>query len=366
MNAPRPLLLSLLVAFAASALPALAQEGRYEVQGVGPEGSYQGNAWIQRAGKRDFRVALRAFDTRARERRFEEEAKLEGSRLALDTRDRVDGTPTERSEQVALTRKSARDLVVTYRDAQGEVTRREVWTRQRGIQVPVVVVALTGGKRFPGVSAAQAREAQKRVLAQLELTYQSLDASFRALRQPVPLRGERFDTDNNGWLSRRECVRLRDTLEQLKIKQPGRVVLVLTAASFVRPGCRGWTSGDAPQTPTTLTDLNDNVSLIGVSYLDPTRFHTTAHEVGHQLGLDDLRAQNRGKLEQPARRDHLMESGGKGIHLDPAIDRLLRRNLYRSIDFGLEGRQAPAAVGIPLRHQGGEGLPTPPALPRKG
>lgn len=139
--------------------------------------------------------------------------------------------------------------------------------------------------------------------------------------------GAAADADHDGQLSRPELAALRDDLERRGVKRRGQVTLVLTAAPFVAADCRGWTLGDVPSVQGSLADRNDNFSVVGLSFLDPTRFHTVAHEVGHQLGLDDLRPDNRGQLEQPDRDDHLMESGGCGHFVDPAAGRIVRHGL---------------------------------------
>ena len=268
-------------------------------------------------------------------------------------------------------------LTATYYDAQRQVVRRESWTRTQEIEIPLAVVVITGGGKLAGVPAGEAHEAQRRIEAQLNATFKPLGVHFQPLsEEPRTASGADLDKDSDGRLDKDECAALQGELERRGIKQPGRVVVVLTDAPFVHPGCRGWTPGDAPATDHTLVDPNDNFSLIGRAYLSPARFHTVAHEVGHQLGLDDLRPTNRRLLDEPAREDHLMESGGSGFHLDRAVLEILRRHVTSFPDHGLEGRinQEPVrssrylppvtpgeSRGLPLSVR--EQLPELPGLP---
>ena len=49
-----------------------------------------------------------------------------------------------------------------------------------------------------------------------------------------------------------------------------------------RKGCRGWTLGDAPATPHSLGDVNDNFSLVGARWL--ASHHTAARWCSRQEG----------------------------------------------------------------------------------
>jgi hypothetical protein len=87
-----------------------------------------------------------------------------------------------------------------------------------------------------------------------------------------------------------------------------------------------------------------------------------AHEVGHQFGLDDLGDDNLHALREPGRDDHLMQSGGEGFHVDPAVVERLRR-WVRYDDRGLGGRRVvrpiePLRVSASVRSD--EGLGAPP------
>lgn len=320
--------------------PASAQEGRYRIEGQGPEGAYRGSAELRRLAD-GWALAFRTFTRDGRERFGRARASSQRGALVFALRE-------ERLEGRLRTVPGERGLVAAYVDpraraSEGEpaLIRRERWEPNAGALVPVIVVVLGGDERFPGVTAAQAREAQTWILAQLEATFAPLGLEFVGLTgEPVVVPGAPFDRNEDGALSRVEVRGVRDELERRGLKRPGRVVLVLTAAGFVHGACRGWTLGDAPATPNTLGDPNDNFSLLGLRYLDPSRYHTVAHEVGHQLGLDDLNPRNRELLDEPRRDDHLMLSGGVGIHLDPVVAALLRRTVVDRFPLhGLEGRR---------------------------
>jgi len=320
------LLAGLLTASAAAAF-----EGRYRVHGTGLAGDYTGSALVDRSGD-VYRIALKTTGP-SRERRAEVEGVRSGLELSFDLPGRL----------VARVRMSADRSVlrVGYWDGSGDLVRREVWAPSGEVRIPVVVAALSGGPGFSGVDADRAAAARDTILAHLASTYGRL-AAFEAAGEVVVLDGPAADRDGDGRLSRAEGDAIRADLERRGAKRPGRVVLVLTAAPFIGRGCRGWTLGDAPPTPRTLTDANDNFSLVGVDYLDPDAHHTVPHEVGHQLGLDDLRPANRGLLAAPSRRDHLMESGGRGVHLDRRVLDVLRPRVLDP-DHGLRGRRAASA-----------------------
>lgn len=318
---------------------ALAQEGRYRIDGVGPAGTYRGSAEIA-AGEQRFSLKTRTFDSRAREVRYEGDALPSADALRALLRGKREGQALPQLRILIKRVPGEADaLTATYYDAQRQVVRRESWTRTQEIEVPLSVVVIEGAGKLPGVPAGEAKEAQRRIEAQLNATFKPLGVHFQALRdEPWTAPGAALDRDQDGRLDKDECAALQGELERRGIKQPGRVVVVLTDAPFVHPGCRGWTPGDAPATDHTLVDPNDNLSIVGRAYLSPARFHTVAHEVGHQLGLDDLRPTNRHLLRESARPDHLMESGGRGFYLDPAILEILRRHVVGFPNHGLEGR----------------------------
>lgn len=322
---------------------AAAQGARYRIDGAGPDGPSRGSALIAREPGGALVVALKTVDRDGVERRARAEiARPPAGDAPLTfvlraTRGLIDEPPVV----VVARRAEAGTLDVIHRDARGEVVRRETWRRDEDVTVPVQVVALTGEPfRFPGVSAEQAAAAQAKILEQLARVYAPWRVAFEPAAAPALLPGDGFDADGDGRLGRDEIVALRADLERRELKRAGRVVLVLTAAPLIGRGCRGWTLGDSPATPHSLGDVNDNFSLMRLDSVENGR--TAPHEVGHQLGLDDLTPHNRDLLERRERDDHLMESGGRGAFLDPAAGRLLRKNV-RWPDHGLDGRRrAPA------------------------
>lgn len=326
-------------------LPALAvaQEGHYRVDGLGPEGVYQGSAEIdsiRRGPDRKLVVSMRAFDSRVRELRYTGKTTPTKGALKLVMQGEREGKILP-ALRVVIKPVPGDDkaLAALYYDNDRKVIRRESWIKTRVIEVPLVVITLEGKGNFQGVPAAEAEVSQRRIEAQLNTTFKDVGVRFRALRdRPWSVPGDRFDRNKDGRLGKDEVALLQSALEKRGFKQPGRVVVVLTDAPFAHPGCRGWTPGDSPATPRSLTDPNDNLSLVGRAYLSPARFHTVAHEVGHQLGLDDIYKTNRGKLEEPKRHDHLMESGGRGFHLDSAVLKILRQHTAGFPNCGLEGR----------------------------
>lgn len=335
--------------FLLTILPALAvaQEGHYRVDGLGPEGVYRGSAQIEsgriEGSRRGLIVSMRAFDSRVRELRYSGQTPgLSKGALRLVMSGKREGKLLA-PLRVLIKRVPGDDKALTavYLDNDKKVIRRESWIRTRVIEIPLVVITLDSDKdsNFQGVPADQAEVSQRRIEAQLNTTFKPVGVRFRALRdKPWSVPGHKFDRNKDGRLGKDEVALLQAALERRGFKQPGRAVVVLTDAPFAHPGCRGWTPGDAPATPHSLTDPNDNLSIIGRAYLSPARFHTVAHEVGHQLGLDDLYKTNRGKLDDPRRHDHLMESGGRGFHLDPAVLKILRRHTAGFPNCGLEGR----------------------------
>ncbi len=326
------LALLLLVALVSWPAHAVAQAGRYRVEG--DDGRSVSSAVVQKDGQ-GWRVSVESTALDGTRYRAKAQATLDPRGLAFPGKAQPLGTETLACAVDA--RRSGRGvLTVAWRDAAGRTLRRETWTkdldRRDHVVVPVTVVALGGPPasegEFPGVSAEQAAAAQTTALAALDRAFGPLGVRFKAAADaPLLLDGAKADADEDGELSRPELAALRDDLERRGVKQRGQVTLVLTAAPFVAADCRGWTLGDVPSVQGSLADHNDNFSVVGLSFLDPSRFHTVAHEVGHQLGLDDLRADNRPQLEQPGRDDHLMESGGCGHFVDPAAGRIVRHGL---------------------------------------
>lgn len=320
-----------------TACAAHAQGARYRVEGQGPEGACAGTALVtpEPAGERVI-VSLKTVGPDGDERRgLGAVAQRSFDRLAFDLA-ASRGLITEPRLRARARRTAPGVLEVVYQDAEARVVRRETWRRDEDVVVPLVVVALGGASGFQGVSAEDAAGAQRTILEQLDGVFAPCRVRFAATGEPALLPGAAYDADQDGRLGRPEVARLRDDLEARELKRPGRVVLVLTASPLVGRGCRGWTIGDAPATPHSLEDVNDNFSLVGARWL--RNQHTVAHEVGHQLGLDDLGAENRALLERRDRADQLMESGGAGWFLDPALVALVRRNA-RWPDHGLDGRR---------------------------
>lgn len=314
---------------------ARAQGARYRIEGAGPEGACEGTAFVAPEPGGPLTVTLKTRDAAGEERRARAIIVRTGGLIAFDAR-ASRGVIVEPALSARARRLASGALDVVYRDARGEVVRRETWRRDEDVTIPLQMVALAGDGRFPGVSADEAAAAQAAILEQLTAVFAPCRVRFEAVATPVIVPGGDFDADQDGRLARDEVAAVRAALEAREVKRPGRVVLVVTAAAFVGRGCRGWTLGDAPATPHSLGDVNDNFSLVGARFLDG--HHTAAHEVGHQLGLDDLTPLNRGLLEERQRDDQLMVSGGQGVFVDPALVRVLRANV-RWPDHGLDGRR---------------------------
>ncbi|MCW8139357.1 MAG: hypothetical protein KIT58_10690 [Planctomycetota bacterium] len=315
---------------------AWAQGARFRIDGVGSDGPCTGTALLAQEPGGALVVTLKTVGSDGVERRARAEVSRAGGLLSFTVR-LARGVVLEPPLSARSRRLEGGALEVVYRDERGGVVRHEVWSRDEEVTIPVLVVALTGEPfRFPDVTAEEAAQAQASALAQLDAVYAPGRLRVEAVSAPVLLAGAPFDKDGDGRLSRDEGAALRAALEARELKRPGRVVLVVTSAPIVGRGCRGWTLGDARATPHSLGDVNDNFSLVGLKFIANGR--TVPHEVGHQLGLDDLTPHNRDLLERRERGDHLMESGGVGAFLDPAITRVLRRTARRP-DHGLEGRR---------------------------
>ncbi|MCA8921636.1 MAG: hypothetical protein KDD82_07475 [Planctomycetes bacterium] len=249
-------------------------------------------------------------------------------------------------------------LLVRVRPASGPA-RSERW-KASPVRVPVSLAVLQGQGAFPRVSPEQVRESVREVAAQLQAVYGPIGLSF-VLAPPTPIAAARVDLDGDGRLTKEEVRGLRDHLERIGLKQPGRVVLALTPAPIVGSGCRGWTLGDSVATPHTLTDLNDNFSIVNMRFVKG--HHTVPHEIGHQFGLDDLGRENRRRLDLPQRTDHLMDSGGEGVFLDPQT-LLHMHQVTTHPDLGLAGRRT-AIVAPPAPREAAapaQGLGAPPSL----
>lgn len=326
--------------------PAWAFEGRYRVEGQAIDGTtYKGLALVDEREGATFRVMFKTVDAKGVERRAETRASLgEGGVLRWSQRavreEFLQDPPLD-----AMARLEPGTAVPTvrvlYRDEEGKPSRREVWVRDDAITIPVAVVGVLGSESFArGVTAEQAQAAERHVLEQLTRVYAPLGITFVAAREEGSwtIEGEKLDLDHDGKLDREEAAGLRAQLERSGVKRPGRVVLVVTGGGVVGRGCRGLTLGDAPRTPTSLRDFNDNFSLVGLRYLDASRYHTVPHEVGHQLGLDDVVRTNRSQLRAPEREDHLMMGGGIGTHIDPVAAELLLKSA-RQPEYGLQGRR---------------------------
>ena len=253
-------------------------------------------------------------------------------------------------------------LVVRVRSRAG--ARSERW-KPTTVRVPVALAVLQGEGAFR-VEPEQVKDAMQVVGEQLAAVYGPLGLSFELL-PPTPVAAKRVDRDGDGRLAKDEVRRLRDHLERIGLKRPGRVVLTLTQAPIVGSGCRGWTLGDGVATPHTLTDLNDNFSIVAMRFL--RGHHTVAHEVGHQFGLDDLGRENRPQLSLPHRVDHLMDSGGEGFFVDPTAA-VHMHTVTTHTDLGLAGRRSAHAVSASQpttadAPSGPQGLGVPPQAIRR-
>ncbi|MEZ6185422.1 MAG: zinc-dependent metalloprotease family protein [Planctomycetota bacterium] len=246
-------------------------------------------------------------------------------------------------------------LLVRVRPTRGPA-RSERW-KPISVRIPVSVAVLQG-EGPAALSPDDVREAQRAIREQLVQVYAPVGLEFE-LAPPVPVARARADANGDGRLDKDEVRALRDHLERIGLKQPGRVVLALTATPIVGTGCRGWTLGDGVATPHTLTDHNDNFSIVSLRYL--TGHHTVAHEVGHQFGLDDLGRENRRRLAEPARGDHLMDSGGEGFYLDPEALRHMHRVTSHQ-DLGLAGRRTVAPLPAAAPAQPVQGLGGAPVV----
>lgn len=326
-------------------MPAQAFEGRWRIEGQEADGTAtKGVALVDERDGVSFRLLTKTCDKDGTtERRVETRATLGAGGVLRWSQKAVRNEFLPDPPLTAVARLDAEAnppvLRVIYRDEQGKPVRRELWTRDESVAVPVALVGLVESEAFArGIPADALGPAGEQVLAQLSRVYAPLGVKFVRAGEPLGVAGEKVDADHDGKLSRDEVATLRDELEKAGTKRPGRVVIVLTGGTVVGRGCRGITLGDAPRNPTSLRDFNDNFSLIGLRYVDATRYHTVAHEVGHQLGLDDLARSNRMELRHPERDDHLMLSGGTGTFIDPAARELLLKGL-RQPDHGLAGRR---------------------------
>ena len=344
-------------------------EGRYRVEGQELDGTAcKGTALIDEREGLSFRILLKTVDPQGEERRAEARGTLGAGGVLRWTQKAVrqEILPDPELQAVARLDPAAvtPTLRVVYRDEQGKPVRREVWTRDERLAVPVAIVGVLGSAAFTrGIPADRAPAVERRILELLDAAYAEMGVSFvraRSEEGPWTVEGAQLDQDHDGRLSREEVAGLRDELEKAGVKRPGRVVMVVTGGTLVGRGCRGLTLGDAPRTPSSLRDFNDNFSLVGAAYLDATRFHTVPHEVGHQLGLDDVARSNRTQLKHPERDDHLMLSGGAGTFLDPVARELLLKAL-RQPDHGLLGRRTALTLDLGEDEKGDLGplAPTP-------
>ncbi|RMG10156.1 MAG: hypothetical protein D6731_17930 [Planctomycetota bacterium] len=355
--------LPLLVAGVLLAAPEISARPQvFDVAGLGVEDDSVGTSWLTSKGH-ELAVTVRTFSAAGTERWLRAKARFGSGEL------RLSGTVLLEGGRRKAVRGAIRPVsgergtwVVRYRDASGAVVRREFWRATRLVRVPVQVIALANDTETSGVSPGAARRAQGEVIAQLDRAFRSVGLRFLALGgEPARVPLSLADRDGDGALSAAELRGLRDELELRGLKRRGRVVLVLTAAPFAHPTCRGWTLGDAPPSPATLDDPNDNFSVVGLRYLDARRYHTVAHEVAHQLGLDDLNALNRRALRSPKREDHLMISGGRGSFIDPAVARLLSSNVWSRPAYGLEGRLGTPLTGVFARRAEGDSADARPS-----